>query len=77
MILQALTEYYQALEREGKIAAPGWSSVKVSYALCLAMNGTLECVDFMQTEQPKGKKIPCTPEYFPPCSGQTNRGCGG
>ena len=23
MILQALTEYYQALEREGKIAAPG------------------------------------------------------
>lgn len=62
MILQALTEYYQALEREGKIAAPGWSSVKVSYALCLAMNGTLECVDFMQTEQPKGKKIVLAPQ---------------
>ena len=73
MILQALTEYYQALEREGKIAAPGWSPVKVSYALCLAMNGTLERVDFMQTE----KDSPCTPEYFPPCSGQTNRGRGG
>ena len=26
MILQALTEYYQALEREGKIAAPGSAS---------------------------------------------------
>lgn len=62
MILQALTEYYQALEREGKIAAPGWSPVKVSYALCLAMNGTLECVDFMQTEQPKGKKIVLAPQ---------------
>ena len=34
MILQALTEYYQALEREGKIDAPGWIKVKVSYALC-------------------------------------------
>ncbi len=32
MILQALTEYYQALEREGKIDAPGWIKVKVSYA---------------------------------------------
>ena len=62
MILQALTEYYQALEREGKIAAPGWSPVKVSYALCLAMNGTLERVDFMQTEQPKGKKIVLAPQ---------------
>lgn len=31
MILQALTEYYQALEQGGKIAAPGWSPVKVSY----------------------------------------------
>ena len=37
MILQALTEYYQALEREGKIAAPGWSPVKVSFALCREM----------------------------------------
>ena len=62
MILQALTEYYQALEREGKIAAPGWGPVKVSYALCLAMDGTLEHVDFMQTEQPKGKKIVLAPQ---------------
>ena len=32
MILQALTEYYRALERQGKIAAPGWGPVKVSFA---------------------------------------------
>ena len=34
MILQALTEYYQVLYRQGKIAAPGWSPVKVTFALC-------------------------------------------
>ena len=32
MILQALTDYYRALERQGKIAAPGWGPVKVSFA---------------------------------------------
>lgn len=62
MILQALTEYYQALEREGKIDAPGWIKVKVSYALCLAVDGTLERVDFMQTEQPRGKKMVLAPQ---------------
>ena len=61
MILQALTEYYQALEREGKIDAPGWSPVKVSYSLCLAMDGMLERIDFLQTEQPKGKKMVLAP----------------
>lgn len=78
MILQALTEYYQALERERKIDAPGWTKVKVSYALCLAVDGTLERVDFMQTEQPRGKKNgPCTPEYFAPCPCETDGWCGG
>lgn len=62
MILQALTEYYQALEREGKIAAPGWSPVKVSYALCLAADGTLAHVDFMQTEQARGEKTILAPQ---------------
>ena len=62
MILQALTEYYQALEREGKIAAPGWGLVKVSYSLSLAMDGTLERVDWMQTEQLKGNKMVRAPQ---------------
>lgn len=64
MILQALTEYYQALEREGNIAAPGWSPVKVSFALCLGNNGTLEQVISMQTEQPKGKKMVLAPQII-------------
>ena len=62
MILQALTEYYRALEREGNIAAPGWAPVKVSYALCLTISGALERVDFVQTEQQKGKKMVLAPQ---------------
>ena len=65
MILQALTEYYQALEQDGKIAAPGWSSVKVSFALCLGTSGTLEQVVSIQTEQQKGKKTVLAPQSIP------------
>ena len=42
MILQALTQYYQTMEQAGKIAAPGWGPVKVSFALYLGANGALE-----------------------------------
>ena len=49
MILQALTDYYHVLEREGKIAAPGWSPVKVFFALELGADGTLERVISIQT----------------------------
>ena len=65
MILQALTEYYQALEREGKITAPGWSPVKVSFALYLGTGGTLEQVVSIQTEQQKGKKMVLAPQSIP------------
>ena len=56
MILQALTDYYRVLERQGKIAAPGWSPVKVSFALCIGDDGTLEQVIDIQTEQAAGKE---------------------
>lgn len=39
MILQALTQYYDALNARGEIAAPGWGRPKISYALCLHENG--------------------------------------
>ena len=65
MILQALTEYYQVLEREGKIAAPGWSPVKVSFALCLGADGTLEQVVSLQTQQQRGKKTVLAPQSIP------------
>ncbi len=44
MILQALTEYYRVLADRGVLEAPGWSSAKISFALCLSADGTLEQV---------------------------------
>ena len=66
MILQALTEYYQALEQGGKIAAPGWGPAKVSFALCLNQDGTLEQVVSVQVqvEQSKGKKTVLVPRVM-------------
>ena len=64
MILQALTEYYQALERAGKIDVPGWAPVKVSYALQLSEDGALEQVIGIQTEQPRGKKMVSAPQIL-------------
>ena len=61
MILQALTEYYRALEEKGKISPPGWGEVKVSHALCIGADGTLEQVVSVQTEQTKGKKTVLAP----------------
>ena len=64
MILQALTDYYHVLEREGKIAAPGWGPVKVSFALELGDDGTLEQVISIQTEQQWGKKTVVAPQII-------------
>lgn len=64
MILQALTDYYRALERQGKIAAPGWGPVKVSFALCIGADGALQHVISVQTEQVRGKKTALAPRVF-------------
>ena len=64
MILQALTDYYHVLEREGEIAAPGWGPVKVSFVLELGDDGTLEQVISIQTEQQKGKKMVVAPQII-------------
>ena len=44
MILQALTRLFEDLAQQGKIARPGWSPAKISYALCLDERGNLENV---------------------------------
>ena len=64
MILQALTDYYQILNRQGKIAAPGWSPVKVTFALCIGGDGSLEQVIDIQTEQVRGKKTVPAPQII-------------
>ena len=35
MILQALTQYYDALNARGEIDAPGWGRPKISYAFAV------------------------------------------
>lgn len=62
MILQALTEYYETLAARGALDKPGWSPVKVSYALCIDSDGALEQVISLQTEQQKGKKLVLSPQ---------------
>nr|WP_300187264.1 type I-C CRISPR-associated protein Cas8c/Csd1 [uncultured Agathobaculum sp.] len=64
MILQALTAYYQTLANRGEIALPGWSKVKVSFALCITDDGVLEQIIPLLTEQPKGKKTVLAPRSF-------------
>lgn len=44
MILQALVEYYEALERKGKITSPGWCRAKVAYGLDISEQGELKSV---------------------------------
>lgn len=56
MILQALTQYYQELARSGKLPRLGWNQARISFALYLASDGTLEQMVDIRTEQMRGKK---------------------
>lgn len=77
MILQALTDYYRVLEQAGKIDAPGWAPVKVSYALLLSENGTLEQVIDIQTGTAAGKEDGFrAADPLPPRACETNGGSG-
>lgn len=62
MILQALTEYYEALVSQNKIAKPGWSDAKISFALCINDAGKLEQVMSVKVEQERGKKTVSLPQ---------------
>jgi CRISPR-associated protein Csd1 len=55
MILQALTQYYEDLADQGKIARPGWARQKINYALCINEQGELEQI-IPLLEASSGKK---------------------
>ena len=55
MILQALARYYEDLVQQGKIAKPGWSNTKVSFALCIDEKGELQQV-IPLLEEKEGKR---------------------
>lgn len=61
MILQALTEQYEALAEQGKLARPGWSDAKVTFALAINDGGELTQVLSLKTEQMRGKKTVLAP----------------
>src|SRR5699024_5538677 len=62
MILQALTQYYEDLLAQGKIARPGWAVAKVSWALELGEDGSLLGLFHLQKEVPRGKKTALVPQ---------------
>ena len=62
MILQALVEYYEALERKGKITSPGWCRARVAYGLDISEQGELKSVIPLKQERQKGKKTVTVPQ---------------
>lgn len=65
MILQALTAYYEALLRQGRLSAPGWDDAfKVSFMLEVGDDGgLLDVIDCRETVQ-KGKKQVLAPRLM-------------
>lgn len=64
MILQALTEYYEALVSQGKLAPPGWADAKISFALGINDTGELTQVFSLKTEQSRGAKTVLAPQMI-------------
>lgn len=62
MILQALVQHYEALVTKGKIASPGWSKQKVSYALHINDSGEITQVMSLYHDVIKGKKTVLQPQ---------------
>ena len=64
MILQALVRHYEDLTARNQIAPPGWTQVKVSYALELDEQGALMRVASVQEEEARGKKKVLAPQLM-------------
>ena len=64
MILQSLVKLYEDLVKQGKIASDGWSSVKVSFALCLDNDGNLVQIMPLVKEETRGKKTVEVPQRY-------------
>lgn len=61
MILQALTEEYENLAREGKVSREGWCFAKVSCGLNLSEDGRVIGVISLKQEEERGKKKVAVP----------------
>ena len=56
MILQALTEYYEAMAKKDEISKLGWCKAKVSFALNISKDGELLNIISLKNLKEKGKK---------------------
>lgn len=61
MILKALTEYYEALAKQGEVAEEGWSKAKVSYAITIDKDGKVRNTQNLMEEKNTGKKTVLAP----------------
>ncbi len=63
MILQALTDYYETLMTDKKVAGQGWCQAKTAFALDLSAEGKLKGVISLKQEVERGKKKVWIPSY--------------
>ena len=56
MILQALVNHYENLEKQGKVDQEGWCKAKVSYAVNLSRDGEILGILSLKIEEERGKK---------------------
>lgn len=64
MILQALTHYYQTLEKKEKVPKIGWCEAKVSFCLEIREDGTLRTIVPLKEEETRGKKKVWVPKLL-------------
>ena len=57
MILQALTDYYDSLIRDGLVGKPGWSKLPISYQVVLNEDGKLIQLQSILAETSDGKSL--------------------
>lgn len=70
MILSSLVSYYEALEAKGELKRPGWSVVRVSYAVLLRPDGSIKTIVSLKKDEVRGKKTVSVPQnLFAPTQG--------
>ena len=62
MIVQSLTQYYDAMLKRGAISAPGWGPASISYAICLDLDGNVQRFVNTTCETVVGKKTVLRPQ---------------
>lgn len=75
MILQALTTLYDDLLARGEITRPGWSKIKIGYALCIDEAGILQQIIPLVTQKERnGKQYLANQELAVPCPAKRSSG---